>query len=455
MAVEKRTIYSVGEDWEPESWQHRAAAQQPRYPDTAALDETLRQIHRLPALVTWGETELLKEQLAQAARGERFVLQGGDCAEQFSDCTGEQIATKLKIMLQMSLVLVHGLNKRVIRIGRIAGQYAKPRSAPVETRDGVSLPSYRGDLVNAAAFDAAARAPDAGRLLTGYQCAALTLNHARALVAGGFADLHHPEYWDLDFVRRSPLAAQYRRLVDSILDSLRFMETISERRASESGRVDFFTSHEGLHLAYEQAQTHYVSEAGRWYDSSTHFPWIGKRTAELDGAHVEYFRGIANPIGLKVGPTMTPDALLRLIDRLDPANEPGRLTLIHRFGIGNIDACLPPLLRAVKGSGRQMLWVCDPMHGNTETASNGMKTRRFDNIVGELEKAFARHEAHDSTLGGVHFELTGEDVTECTGGARGLTDADLDRAYKSEVDPRLNYEQALEMAMRIVATHSN
>ncbi|HET7306229.1 MAG TPA: 3-deoxy-7-phosphoheptulonate synthase class II [Gammaproteobacteria bacterium] len=438
--------------WQPESWQRWEAGHQPLYPTTAGLNEVLVQIHRLPGLVTWGETELLKRHLAEAARGERFVLQGGDCAERFEDCTGDQIADKLKIILQMSLVLIHGLNKRVVRIGRIAGQYAKPRSADTETRDGVTLPSYRGDLINGVEFTEASRTPDPRLMLKGYECAALTLNHIRALVSGGFADLHHPEYWNLDFVRHSPLASEYSRIVDTIMDSLKFMETISGRPPSESRRIDFFTSHEGLHLPYEQAQTRFVEATGRWYNTSTHFPWIGMRTSDLDSAHVEYFRGIANPISVKVGPATTPEAILRLIDVLDPEAEPGRLTLTHRFGAGRIRDQLPPLLRAVRKTGRRVLWICDPMHGNTETTANGVKTRRFDNILHELEAAFELHAENGSVLGGVHFEMTGEDVTECTGGARGLTEADLNRAYKSEVDPRLNYEQALEMAMRIVAT---
>lgn len=436
--------------WTPDSWQSRVAGQQPLYADRDALERVLTEIHRLPGLVTWGEAELLKRQLAEAARGERFVLQGGDCAERFEDCTGEQIANKLKIILQMSLVLIHGLHKRVVRVGRIAGQYAKPRSADMETREGVTLPSYRGDLINAVPFTERARMPDPELMLKGYEHAALTLNHVRALVSGGFADLHHPEYWDLDFVRNSPLAAEYGRIVESIVNSLTFMETISGQPLSESGRVDFFTSHEGLHLPYEQAQTRFIEAPGCWYNTATHFPWIGMRTADLDGAHVEYFRGIANPIGVKIGPTTTPDGLVDMIDALNPDGEPGKLTLIHRFGASRIRDCLPPLVRAVKAARREVLWICDPMHGNTERAGNGIKTRRFDNILTELETAFELHDALGSMLGGVHFELTGDDVTECIGGSCGLTETDLERAYKSQVDPRLNYEQALEMAMRIV-----
>jgi|SRR5215469_3932888 len=437
--------------WKPESWRTRVAGQQPLYPDAAAAERVLTEISRLPPLVTWGEVDKLRQQLAEAQRGERFVLQGGDCAESFDDCTAEPIANKLKILLQMSLVLVHGLKKRVIRVGRLAGQYAKPRSADTENRNGMTLPSYRGDLINRAGFTLAERNPDPVLMLSGYEHAALTLNYVRAMVDGGFADLHHPEYWDLDFVRNSPLEAEYRRIVQSIVDSLSFMETISGQTLAESGRIDLFTSHEGLHLLYEQAQTQFVPETGHWYNLATHFPWVGMRTADLNGAHVEYFRGIANPVAVKVGPSMTGEGLRELIEVLNPDDEPGRLTLIHRFGAKYIAEKLPPLLEAVNKSGRQVLWICDPMHGNTESTSNGLKTRRFENILSELESAFALHEKLDSCLGGVHFELTGDDVTECTGGARGLTETDLERAYKSQVDPRLNYEQALEMAMRIVA----
>ncbi|MDE2460119.1 MAG: 3-deoxy-7-phosphoheptulonate synthase, partial [Gammaproteobacteria bacterium] len=332
-----------------------------------------------------------------------------------------------------------------------AGQYAKPRSADVETRNGITLPSYRGDIINRAGFTAAERAANPELLLRGYEHAALTLNYVRALVDGGFADLHHPELWHLDFVRHSPLEAEYRRIVQAIEDSLNFMETISGQRLSESGSVDFYTSHEGLHLLYEQAQTQFVAEAGRWYNLATHFPWIGMRTADVAGAHVEYFRGIANPIAVKVGPFMSSEQLLALCEVLNPDNELGRLTLIHRFGATRINKQLPVLVEAVRKAGRRVLWICDPMHGNTEITASGLKTRRFENILEELEAAFTLHEQLGSILAGVHFELTGDDVTECTGGARGLTDTDLQRAYKSQVDPRLNYEQALEMAMRIVA----
>jgi 3-deoxy-7-phosphoheptulonate synthase len=438
-------------DWSPASWTLRPAEQQPTYRDAAALQRVVAELSRLPPTVVSWEVDDLKRQIADAQQGRRFLLQGGDCAETFADCESGQIARKLKILLQMSLVLLHGLKKPVIRVGRFAGQYAKPRSADTETRDGVTLPSYRGDLVNRPGFTAAEREPDPDLLLRGYERAALTLNFIRALVDGGFADLHHPEYWDLGFVHHSPLRDQYRRLVASISDSLDFYEAMSGNRVHEASRAPFYASHEALHLLYEQAQTRFLPRRSRWYNLSTHLPWIGMRTAKLDGAHVEYCRGISNPVGVKVGPSMGADWVQGLCEVLNPAREPGRLVLIHRMGAGQIESTLPPLIDAVRATGVPVLWVCDPMHGNTESTRSGLKTRRFDNIVSELESAFRIHAQLGSYLGGVHFELTGEDVTECTGGARGLADGDLARDYRSQVDPRLNYEQALELAMRIAA----
>ncbi len=436
-------------DWSPDSWTRRPAQQQVEYPDRAALAAAVEQIGRLPPLVTSWEIEQLRGELARAARGEAFVLQGGDCAESFDECRSEPIAAKLKILLQMSLVLVHGTRKPVVRIGRIAGQYAKPRSADVETRGDVTLPAYRGDLVNHDGFTAADRTPDPALMLRAYERAGLTLNFIRALVDGGFADLHHPEYWDISFAHGSPHASQYERIVESIRESLDFVSAITGVESEVLRRVDIYTSHEALALPYEQAQTRRVPRRPGWYNLSTHFPWIGMRTAQLDGAHVEFHRGILNPMGIKIGPAMTTEWLLGLLDALDPNRRPGRITLIHRMGAGQVASKLPPLVEAVRRAGREVLWICDPMHGNTETTSAGIKTRRFDRIVDELEQSFALHTGLGSRLGGVHIELTGEDVTECTGGARGLSDADLERAYKSRVDPRLNYEQALECAMRI------
>lgn len=435
--------------WTPDSWQRRPALQQPLYADPARLAQVLEQIARLPPVVVSWEVDQLKDELAAAQRGERFLLQGGDCAEGFSDCESDTIARKLKILLQMSVVLLHGLKKPVIRVGRIAGQYAKPRSADTETRDGVTLPSYRGDIVNRAAFSASDREPDPELLLRGYERAALTLNFVRALVDGGFADLHHPEYWDLGFLQHAKLKDAYQKIIDQISDALDFYTAVAGTPVHEASQIRFYASHEGLHLLYEQAQTRYLKRRQRWYNLSTHMPWIGMRTAMPGGAHVEYFRGIANPVGVKVGEGMDAATLGELVRILNPDNEPGRLTLIHRFGARRIEQALPAMIRAVRDSGRQVLWVCDPMHGNTETTPQGVKTRRFENILSEVESAFRIHEEAGAILGGVHFELTGDDVTECTGGARGLSDGDLARAYRTSVDPRLNYEQALELAMLI------
>jgi 3-deoxy-7-phosphoheptulonate synthase len=439
-------------DWAPDSWQGKAAAQQPTYPDPDALDRVVTAIRALPPLVTSWEVEQLKGELARAARGEAFLLQGGDCAESFDDCRSDTIAAKLKILMQMSLVLVHGTRKRVIRVGRIAGQYAKPRSSDLETRGGATLPAYRGDLVNREAFTEEDRTPDPTLMLRGYERAGLTLNFIRALADGGFADLHHPEYWDVSFAAGAHHHAEYVKIVESIRESIDFMTTITGVDAEVLRRIDFFTSHEGLALHYEMAQTRTVPRRPGWYNLSTHMPWIGMRTAQVGGAHVEFHRGIRNPLGIKIGGGMTAEWLRELLQILDPGDEPGRITLIVRMGAGQVDAKLPPLVEAVRATGRTVLWVCDPMHGNTETTPQGVKTRRFEKIVSELEDSFRVHAAMGSHLGGVHFELTGEDVTECIGGARGLSETDLERAYRSRVDPRLNYEQALEMAM-MVARH--
>jgi 3-deoxy-7-phosphoheptulonate synthase len=433
--------------WAPDSWQSKPAAQQPVYPDPAKLQNVLGLLGKLPPLVTSWEIENLKQQLAAATNGERFLLQGGDCSENFADCESSAIASKLKILLQMSLVLVQGGKKRVIRIGRFAGQYAKPRTADSETRGGVTLPAYRGDMINAVGFTAEERIPNPDLLLRAYERSGLTINFIRSLIEGGFADLHHPEYWELGFVAKSPHAADYSRMVQSIGDSLRFMETLTGCVLADINRVDFFTSHEGLHLHYEQAQTRQVPRRPGWYNLSTHFPWIGERTRALEGAHVEFFRGIANPIGVKIGPRVTPEEALKLANILNPCNEPGRLTFIFRFGASEVGRCLPPLAKTLVREGRRILWCCDPMHGNTETTSTGIKTRRFERILDELEQAYRILKDCGAHLGGVHFELTGDNVTECIGGASGVTEADLSRDYRTQVDPRLNYEQAVEMAL--------
>lgn len=437
--------------WQATSWQARTALQQPDYPDPAALAAVVQQLSTLPPLVTPWEVRRLQGYLAEAAAGRRFLLQGGECAERFADCTATAIANRLKILLQMSVVLIYGLRKPVVRVGRFAGQYAKPRSEATERRKGQVLPSYRGDLINGAGFTEAERTPDPRRMLEAYSRSALTLNYVRGLAEGGFADLRHADRWNLDFVQHSPLAAEYQSIVRAIDDALRFVETIVPAPVEALERVEFFTSHEALLLPYEQALTR--TEGHATWNLSTHFPWVGMRTAQPDGAHIEYLRGLSNPVAVKVGPDMTRSWLTDLLHQLHPDNVPGHLTLITRFGVRHIERCLPPLIDAVRATGKTVLWCCDPMHGNTETTDTGLKTRRFENILGELNLAFDLHAAMGSHLGGVHFELTGEDVTECTGGARGLNDTDLERAYKSQVDPRLNGEQALEMAFCIVRKH--
>jgi 3-deoxy-7-phosphoheptulonate synthase len=441
--------------WAPDSWRQKPALQQPEYPDPAELERVLDELRVLPPLVTSWEVVKLREQLAEAAEGRQFVLQGGDCAERFIDCTPARVTNTLKVLLQMSLVLVVGARRPVIRIGRFAGQYAKPRSAGEETRGGVTLPSYRGDNINRTEFTADARRADPHLLLRGYERAALTLNFVRALVKGGFADLHHPEYFDLDWAQHSPLAAEYHRMVQTIKDSLQFVENVLGVRAGETDRIDFFTAHEALHLGYESAQTRKVPRRPGYFNLATHFPWVGLRTNQPAGAHIEYLRGIENPIGLKVGGGSTRDQVARWLDLLDPDRRPGRLTLIHRFGAGRIAAELPVLMEHVRAEGGKVVWVCDPMHGNTQLTSAGVKTRRFEDIYREVEQAFEIHNAMGHRLGGVHIELTGENVTECIGGSHGPGEEDLARAYESEVDPRLNYEQSMELAFLIARKMRN
>lgn len=444
----------MSNSWRPSSWRDFPAAQQPHYDDPEVLEEALVKLASMPPLVTSWEVERLKTQLGEAARGQRFLLQGGACAESFDGCRADVIINKLKILLQMSLVLTYGLKRQIIRVGRFAGQYAKPRSSDEESRDGLTLPSYRGELVNGAPFDRESRRPDPWRLVRGYEHAALTLNFIRALVEGGFADLHHPEYWDLDFVSHASRGKDYQAMVEKISDSLNFMETLAGIQAGQISRVDFFCSHEALVLPYEQAQTRVVPHKEGFFNLSTHFPWIGMRTADPGGAHVEYCRGIRNPIGIKLGPGMSPEWLLDLLKRLNPHRDEGRITLIHRLGHKEVGRLLPPLVEAVREASHPVLWCCDPMHGNTEKTSTGVKTRRFENILSELEQSFRIHNETGSFLGGVHFELSGDNVTECIGGARGLSEVDLERAYESLVDPRLNYEQSLEMALNIARSMS-
>ncbi len=435
--------------WTPDSWKNYTAAQQPQYDDATELSEVLALLKRLPPLVTSWEVDRLRQQMVEAQAGTAWVLQGGDCAESFDECQSEAIASKLKVLLQMSLVLIFGSRQKIVRIGRIAGQYAKPRSSSTESRDGQTLPSYRGDLINRAPFSIDHRRNDPQLLLRGYERAAVTLNFIRALSEGGFADLHHPENWNLNFVADSPECERYHRMVNSLGDALCLVDLISGSTITELRRVDFYTSHEALHLSFEQALTRESVRGTGWYNFGTHFPWIGERTRTLAGAHVELLRGIRNPVGVKVGPQANPQEIVDLVRLLNPENEPGRVTLIHRVGNASISETLPKIVEEIARSNVRVLWICDPMHGNTVSTQSGQKTRRFDDVLSELRTSFAVHRECGTRLGGVHLELTGENVTECLGGSGGLTEDDLHTAYNTTCDPRLNYEQAMEMAFSI------
>lgn len=439
--------------WTPQSWKKFPAQQQPRYPQPERLETTLAQLRTYPPLVYAGEVDYLKRLLAEAAQGHRFVLQGGDCAERFRDCTHAAIVSKIKILLQMSLVLIYGLRKPVVRIGRIAGQFAKPRSADFESVNGQTLPVYRGDLINSFEPEAATRVPDPQRLLQSYYHSSLTMNYVRALIEGGFADLHHPEHWNLEFISASAHRCDYVQLVERLTDAIHFMEALGGVRNSVLGTVNFFTSHEGLLLPYEEALTRHEIKSDKYYNLGAHTLWLGDRTRDLNGAHVEYFRGLANPIGIKIGPSCAPEELLELLRVLNPLNEWGRITLITRLGQERIATLLPPLIHAVQKHGARVLWCCDPMHGNTTMTEHGIKTRDFAEILAELRLCFDLHRTHGSWLGGVHFELTGENVTECTGGAQKIAAKDLATNYETYCDPRLNYAQSLEMAFQIVGAH--
>ena len=435
--------------WSPSSWRTKEVAQQVDYADEEHLQKVLNAIRRQPPLVTSWEIEALRKQLREAAAGRRFLLQGGDCAESFEDCQEELIKNRLKILLQMSVVLIYSLQMPVVRVGRFAGQYAKPRSKSLETRNGVSLPSYRGDNINDLEFTPEARIPDPERLMEAYRYSAIQLNFVRALADGKFADIHNADYWGLGFAQQSPHIKNYQTIIGKIREALRFAETVADDPIGGLNRVDFFTSHEALHLPYEEAFTRQVPHSDSIYNLSTHLPWIGKRTLFKGSAHIEYMRGIRNPIGIKVSAEMAPSDLVSFLRYLNPLNDPGRITMITRMGVGKIENALPGLIDAVRRAGLNALWCCDPMHGNTETASGGIKTRRFDNILAELETAMDIHTSMKSILGGVHFELTGEDVTECVGGASDVGESDLNLRYRSTVDPRLNVGQSLEMALRI------
>lgn len=449
--------------WTPSSWSQCVVDEPFSYPDAIKLSQARDRLAQLPPLVTSWEIEKLRQQIAQAQSGERFILQGGDCAEMIADCRSEPIANKLKILLQMSLVLIHGLRVPVTRVGRFAGQYAKPRSSATETKNiagqSCTYPSYFGDLVNQIEFSQSARTPDPFLMVEGYKHAAMTLNFIRSLLDGGFADLHHPEYWDLSFFNNASVSesrrAQYEHMSRTLADGLSFMENLGEQRVEDSSRVDFYTSHEGLNLYYEESQTRRVPRRTGHYDLTTHLPWIGERNRQLDGPHIEFFRGIANPVGVKVGPTMQPDELIALIDALNPTNAAGKLVLIARMGAGKVATNLPPLLEKIKDEGRAVLWMVDPMHGNGTTTQSGIKTRNFIDILSELESTVDAHNAAGTILGGVHFELTGEDVTECIGGGSGITEDDLCKNYVSLCDPRLNYQQSLELAFLLAQKMGN
>jgi 3-deoxy-7-phosphoheptulonate synthase len=441
----------VNASWTPASWRGCPIRQVPSYPDEAKLAAMEARLTRFPPLVFAGEARRLKAQLALAASGQAFVLQGGDCAESFGDFTANVIRDTFRVLLQMAVVLTFGGQVPVVKLGRMAGQFAKPRSSDTETVDGLSLPSYRGDIVNGPEFSAEARMPDPARMEFGYFQSAGTLNLLRAFASGGYADLHEVHRWNLEFVERSPLVERYRDLAARIDETLSFMGAcgLTSISAPQIRETDFYTSHEALLLPYEQALTRVDSTSGDYYACSAHFLWIGDRTRQLDGAHVEFMRGIRNPIGLKVGPTMQAEELLRLIEILDPQDEPGRLTLIARMGADKVADKLPGLLRAVKQSGRAPVWLCDPMHGNTISTAQKIKTRRFDSIVSELRAFFDICTAEGTIPGGAHVEMTGRDVTECVGGARGLGEEDLAARYETFCDPRLNAEQSLELAFLI------
>ncbi len=434
--------------WSPDSWRAHPIRQVPAYPDPARLAAMEAKLRTYPPLVFAGEARRLKAALAQVADGRAFVLQGGDCAESFNDFTANIIRDTFRVLLQMAVVLTFGASVPVVKMGRMAGQFAKPRSSDTETQDGQTLPSYRGDIINGPDFTPEDRVPDPARMETGYFQSAGTLNLLRAFATGGYSDLHEVHRWNLDFAARSPLAARYQDLAARIDETLAFMAACGMTSASipQIRETDFYTSHEALLLPYEQALTRVDSTSGDWYACSAHFLWIGDRTRQPDGAHVEFLRGVKNPLGLKVGPTTQADDLLRLIDTLNPANEPGRLTLISRMGAEKVETLLPPLLRAVRRAGHRVVWLCDPMHGNTISTANKVKTRDFDAILQEVRRFFDVHAAEGSWAGGVHVEMTGREVTECVGGARRLSEADLGTRYETFCDPRLNAEQSLELA---------
>ncbi|MBI1211108.1 MAG: 3-deoxy-7-phosphoheptulonate synthase class II [Alphaproteobacteria bacterium] len=437
--------------WSPSSWRTKPVAQVPVYPDGEALARVEAKLKTYPPLVFAGEARNLKRDLAQVAEGRAFLMQGGDCAESFAEFHPDNIRDTFRVILQMAVVLTFAGAMPVVKVGRIAGQFAKPRSADTEVQDGVELPSYRGDIINAAPFDEASRRPEPERMIQAYGQAASTLNLIRAFAQGGYADLHNVHRWNLGFIAGSPAGDRYATLANRISETLEFMEAcgITPDSAPQLRATEFFTSHEALLLGYEQAMTRIDSTTGDWYDTSAHMLWIGDRTRQLEGAHVEFARGIRNPIAVKCGPSLSNDDLIRLCDALNPSNEAGRLTLIARFGADKVEEHLPRLIRAVKREGRVVVWSCDPMHGNTVKSVSGLKTRPFDRVLKEVQTFFQVHRAEGTHAGGVHLELTGQNVTECTGGAAAITDADLSSRYHTHCDPRLNANQALELAFLV------
>ena len=438
----------MAERWTPDSWRGKPVLQMPQYPDAGALADVEAQLATFPPLVFAGEARNLKKALARVARGEAFLLQGGDCAESFAEHGANNIRDFFRVFLQMAVVLTYAGALPVVKVGRIAGQFAKPRSSPTEKVDGVELPSYRGDIINDIAFTESARTPDPQRQLMAYRQSAATLNLLRAFATGGYANLASVHQWMLGFLKDSPQSRRYRELADRISEALNFMRAcgLDLEAHPELRATDFYTSHEALLLGYEQALTRVDSTTGDWYATSGHMIWIGDRTRQLDHAHVEYFRGIRNPIGLKCGPSLKPDELIKLADILNPDNEPGRLTLITRFGNEKVGEHLPGMVRAIQREGRSVVWSCDPMHGNTVKSASGYKTRPFDRILSEVRSFFAVHKGEGTHAGGIHVEMTGQDVTECTGGAQAITDAGLQDRYHTYCDPRLNAQQSLELA---------
>ena len=434
--------------WSTDSWRSKPIVQVPDYPDNAVLTEVEAKLATFPPLVFAGEARQLKKGLAEVAAGNAFLLQGGDCAESFLEHRADNIRDFFRVFLQMAIVLTYAGGSPVVKVGRLAGQFAKPRSSSVEKKDGIELPSYRGDIINGAEFTSAARIPDPQRQIEAYRQSAATLNLIRAFASGGYADLERVHQWTLGFINGSPQSHRYQELADRITETLGFMRAcgITSENTPQLRSTSVYTSHEALLLGYEQALTRLDSTSGDWYATSGHMLWIGDRTRQPDHAHIEFCRGVRNPIGLKCGPSLDADGLLRLIDILNPKDEAGRLTLICRFGSDKIEAHLPKLIRAVKKAGRTVVWSCDPMHGNTITAGSGYKTRPFDRILSEVDQFFSIHRAEGTHAGGVHVEMTGQNVTECTGGAVAITDADLSDRYHTHCDPRLNADQALELA---------